>query len=68
MDQPPEQPQRQRRNRINGVTMTKSFNLPTPIALAIEDEARKQGHNNQSTVALEAFTEYLNRRNDPRVA
>ncbi len=64
MERIPEQPQRQRRNRIDGDTMTKAFNLPTTLARAIEEEARKQGHNNQSTVALEAFTEYLNRRNE----
>lgn len=62
---------RTRRNALEESTrpsITKSFNLPTPIATAIEDEAKRQGHNNQSTIALKAFTDYLNRRNDPRVA
>jgi metal-responsive CopG/Arc/MetJ family transcriptional regulator len=46
----------------------KSFSLPTNLFVGVEEEARKEGHNNNSRIVVAALIDYLNRRNDVRVA
>lgn len=68
MAKPPEVQPRRNRITTNSAAISKTFSLPAPIARGIEEQARKEGHNNQSTVILNAVTAYLNRQNDPRAA
>lgn len=52
----------------DGKTRSRTFSLPEALAEAITEEARRQGHNNSSTIVVLAVTDYLNRQRDPRAA
>lgn len=64
-----EQPAPTKRYRLtDGATRSRTFSLPEGLAEAITEEARRQGHNNSSTIVVLAVTDYLNRMSDPRAA
>lgn len=60
--------QYRRSNREDDRAISRNVSFPGSLIALVNEQARKEGHNNFSTVVIKALVAYLNRENDVRAA
>lgn len=50
------------------LSRSKTYSIPENLIEAVQEEARKEGHNNGSRIVVAAIIDWLNRRRDVRAA